>query len=108
MAAASKATALANTSDMPVPEAPVRSAEIVAFQPPMRPALERVAEIARHIAVSHGPSGEHSSTGCDTIHGVPSGATSSACTITSSDEFTTSVARPFFGTRQSPERTSVP
>ena len=50
MAAASKATALAGTADMPVPEAPARSAEIVAFQPPMRPALERVGEIARHLA----------------------------------------------------------
>ena len=50
MAAASKATALADAADMPVPEAPARSAEIVAFQPPMRPVLERVGEIARHIA----------------------------------------------------------
>jgi len=50
MAAASKATALGDTADMPVPEAPARSAEIVAFQPPMRPVLERVGEIARHTA----------------------------------------------------------
>ncbi|MCD6074186.1 MAG: nitrate transporter, inner rane subunit, partial [Rhodospirillales bacterium] len=50
MAAASKATALAGTADMPVPEAPARSAEIVAFQPPMRPVLERVGEIGRHTA----------------------------------------------------------
>ena len=49
MAAASKATALADTADMPVPEAPARSAEIVAFQPPMRPVLERVGEAARHL-----------------------------------------------------------
>ena len=39
MAAASKATAIADTADMPVPDVPVRSAEIVTFQPRLRPVL---------------------------------------------------------------------
>jgi nitrate/nitrite transport system permease protein len=50
MSASSKATAVATTADMPVPDAPARSAEIMPFRPPMRPVLERVGETLRHLA----------------------------------------------------------
>ena len=46
MSALSKATA-STAADIPVPEA---TAEIVPFRPPVRPAIERLAEMARHLA----------------------------------------------------------
>ncbi len=46
MPAASKAVAVSPATAVPVPAA---TAEIVAFRPPLRPALERAGEMARHV-----------------------------------------------------------
>jgi nitrate/nitrite transport system permease protein len=50
MPAVNKATAVATTADMPVPDAPLRSAEIMPFRPPVRPVWERAFAMARHTA----------------------------------------------------------
>jgi nitrate/nitrite transport system permease protein len=47
MPAASKAVAVSPATAVPVPGT---SAEIVTFRPPLRPALERAGEMARHVA----------------------------------------------------------
>ena len=53
--AATRKAAVVTADDMPVsavpvPAMPVRSAEIMPFQPPMRPVFERLADTARHLA----------------------------------------------------------
>ena len=47
MSAASKAVAVSSAAAVPVPGT---TAEIVAFRPPLRPALERAGEMVRHVA----------------------------------------------------------